>query len=68
MDSSCGYGRYCYSIKGKEPGQTRVSLRSKGADVNRVAAVFGGGGHIRAAGCSISLPLEEAKKKLLEAI
>lgn len=55
-------------LKEKEPGQTRVSLRSKGADVNRVAAVFGGGGHIRAAGCSISLPLEEAKKKLLEAI
>ena len=27
--------------------------------------MFGGGGHPRAAGCSIHLPLEEAKEKIL---
>jgi phosphoesterase RecJ-like protein len=33
----------------------RVSLRSKGSvDVNRVAAVFGGGGHKNAAGCTLN--------------
>lgn len=32
----------------------KVSLRSSGkVDVNRVAAYFGGGGHVRAAGCEI---------------
>jgi bifunctional oligoribonuclease and PAP phosphatase NrnA len=33
-----------------EFGQTRVSLRSKYADVNKVAKMFGGGGHRNAAG------------------
>ncbi|MDU7841930.1 MAG: DHHA1 domain-containing protein, partial [Veillonella sp.] len=47
---------------------TRVSLRSKGIDVNVVASHFGGGGHIRAAGCTINLPLEEAKQALIEVI
>ena len=32
----------------------KVSLRSNGkVDVNKVASYFGGGGHIRAAGCEI---------------
>lgn len=35
-------------------GIFRVSLRSTGADVSRVAAEFGGGGHIRASGCAVS--------------
>lgn len=35
-------------------GQYKVSLRSKTyADVNKVAAVYGGGGHVRAAGCML---------------
>jgi len=34
-------------------GQIRISLRSKGADVSRVAAVFGGGGHKVAAGVTL---------------
>ena len=33
----------------------KVSLRSrKSVDVSKVAAFFGGGGHIRAAGCSMN--------------
>lgn len=40
--------------------QTRVSFRSKETDVNKLAAHFNGGGHIKAAGCTIKLPLEEA--------
>jgi phosphoesterase RecJ-like protein len=47
-------------------GSTRVSLRAKpGVDVQQVAAMFGGGGHKAASGCTIPLPLAEAKAKLI---
>jgi phosphoesterase RecJ-like protein len=47
-------------------GSTRVSLRAKpGVDVQQVAAMFGGGGHKAAAGCTVPMPLQDAKKKLL---
>jgi phosphoesterase RecJ-like protein len=43
-----------------------VSLRAKpGVDVQQVASMFGGGGHKAASGCTIPLPLPEAKEKLL---
>lgn len=45
---------------------TRVSLRAKpGIDVQQVAAMFGGGGHAAASGCTVPLPLGEAKTKLV---
>lgn len=55
---------------------TKVSLRSKPGewdgkppvDVNQVCNTLGGGGHARAAGCKIRLPLEEAALKLIEAL
>jgi phosphoesterase RecJ-like protein len=43
-----------FLLKEQPNGTYRVSLRSTGADVASVAAVFGGGGHLRAAGCSLS--------------
>ena len=46
----------------------RVSVRSKGLDVSKVAMKFGGGGHIRAAGFPVHKPLAEAKKDVLEAL
>ena len=50
-------------------GQIRASLRSNGnAQVDRIAAAFGGGGHIRAAGVTFKdMTFEEAKKALLDA-
>lgn len=43
----------------------KISLRSKGrADVNAIAGVYGGGGHILASGCMISGCLEEVIDKL----
>lgn len=55
-------------VKEVEPGKCRVSMRSKGVDVSSVAAAFGGGGHIRAAGCTIEKPLADAKATLLAAL
>jgi phosphoesterase RecJ-like protein len=72
-----GYIDYARSVKGVDiaftvkyiaPEETRVSIRSKNIDVNAVAAVFGGGGHIRAAGCTIHKSLQEAKKILVKEI
>lgn len=57
-----------FTVKYIGPEETRVSLRSKHADVNAVASVFGGGGHVRAAGCTIAAPLEDAKKMLVKEI
>lgn len=36
-------------------------------DATKIAERFGGGGHIRAAGCALPGPLEEAKKALFDA-
>jgi phosphoesterase RecJ-like protein len=53
-------------LKEIDDKQTRVSMRAKpGVDVQKVAAMFGGGGHKAAAGCTIPLPLAEAKSKLV---
>ena len=55
------------SIKEKKPGLFKASLRSsEKADVSQIAAVFGGGGHARAAGCSFEgISYEEAEAKLV---
>ena len=72
-----GYIDYARSVKGVEVAftvkyvsddETRVSLRSKNVDVNAVAAVFGGGGHVRASGCTIRKDLLTAKKMLVAEI
>lgn len=55
-------------FKEKEENVIRVSMRSKILDVSRIAFSFGGGGHMRAAGCTINEPLAVAKAKLLERI
>lgn len=43
----------------------RVSMRSHETDVSQVALMFGGGGHQRAAGCTLLGPIEESKQKLI---
>ena len=57
-----------YVIKEVDENTSKVSLRSKTADVSVVAQVFGGGGHTFAAGCTIRKPLNIAKNKLVEEI
>lgn len=46
--------------------ETRLSLRSRqGLDVAALAAHWGGGGHARAAGCTLPYGIEQAKVELL---
>lgn len=41
------------AVREQADGTLRASMRSSGFDVASVAACFGGGGHLRAAGCTI---------------
>ncbi len=53
-------------FKQGEPGQFRVSLRSKGdIDVGGVARHFGGGGHRNAAGCTVPGSLDDARRAVM---
>jgi phosphoesterase RecJ-like protein len=56
------------SILFKEDGaSTRVSVRTRdgGVDATVLTGSFGGGGHARAAGATVPLPLEEARRAVL---
>ncbi len=51
-----------------EQERVKISFRSKvWADVNQLAACFGGGGHIRAAGCTLLEAMETVQDKVLRA-
>lgn len=70
MEDCEGIIDYSKSLRGVEvgilfkevnPGEIKVSFRSKQyLDVNRLAASFGGGGHERAAGCTVKGNLADA--------
>ncbi len=64
---------YCDSevalfLKEKEDGTIKGSMRSKhDVDVNKIASMFGGGGHIKAAGFSVNdISVENIIKKIIE--
>lgn len=52
----------------KEQNVCRVSMRSKGVEVSSIAKRLGGGGHVRAAGCTIYKSLDVAKMILVRTI
>lgn len=57
------------TVREKENGESRISLRSSPeVDCSEICAVFGGGGHAMAAGCTIQSPPEKAKRMLLDVI
>jgi phosphoesterase RecJ-like protein len=71
-----GYINYPRNIEGVEiavmfkpvdDSATRVSFRSRRCDVSRLALAFGGGGHARAAGCTVGSGLADAKEQILRA-
>lgn len=68
---------YAIAVKGVEIGvsiceekanEFKVSFRSRGRNVDEVAAVFGGGGHMYASGCRIFGKKEDVIDKILKAI
>ncbi|MBP1155961.1 MULTISPECIES: bifunctional oligoribonuclease/PAP phosphatase NrnA [unclassified Paenibacillus] len=75
MDGLVNYARNVEGVevgmlfKEKRPGTVKVSLRSSGqADVAAIAKGFGGGGHIKAAGCTINGSIEEAIEQVVKAV
>ncbi len=57
------------TIKEREKGFFKISMRgTDGIDVSKICEVFGGGGHVKAAGCAIKGTLEEVKSRILEAV
>lgn len=52
-----------------EPNVFRISIRSKGSvSANNIAKEFGGGGHMKAAGCKVSDSLDNLEKLMVDAI
>ena len=53
----------------EKDGKYKVSLRSNEyVDVSRIAAKYAGGGHIKAAGFELAVPLEQAKDTVVKEI
>ena len=72
-----GFVEFIKEIRGVEtavllrevPGGFKVSMRSSGAiDAAKMCGLFGGGGHMNAAGCTIEGGLGEVQKKIKEAL
>ena len=57
-----------FLIKETEEGFSKISLRSKNADVSKIAMKFNGGGHSKASGCTIKKNYRVALEKILDAI
>ena len=56
-------------LKEKKDNEIKVSLRSKSyVDVSKIAQSFSGGGHIKAAGCTIYDTIENTKKKIIDSV
>lgn len=61
--------RVALLVREDAPGMIKISLRSRGADdVRSVAANFGGGGHLNAAGATIDMQREKLVPLLLDMI
>ncbi|NLK97014.1 bifunctional oligoribonuclease/PAP phosphatase NrnA [Defluviitalea saccharophila] len=53
----------------KNSNEVKVSFRASGdKDVCKIAQIFQGGGHKKAAGCSLNTDLIDAKKKILDIV
>jgi bifunctional oligoribonuclease and PAP phosphatase NrnA len=56
-------------LRVKENGEIKVNLRSKNyVDVGAIANMYSGGGHKRAAGCTVQGSQEDVKKRLIDDI
>jgi phosphoesterase RecJ-like protein len=74
-ESTEGFINYPRNIEGVEiaimfkiasDNNVRISFRSKQADVSQIALSFGGGGHLRASGCTVSGNIEHVKESVID--
>ncbi len=57
------------TLREKRDGSFKVSVRTGNhADASAICRVLGGGGHIRAAGCTVDGPLDKATQTMLDAV
>jgi len=53
----------------EDSSETRVSIRTRAPlDATQLAKMFGGGGHARAAGCTVKEPLSVARRVFMKAV
>ena len=58
-----------FVVKEVEPNKVcKISMRSKKYDVSKICSAFGGGGHARAAGCTIKTSVDNAVSKIIDEI
>ncbi|MBQ8904350.1 MAG: bifunctional oligoribonuclease/PAP phosphatase NrnA, partial [Oscillospiraceae bacterium] len=56
-------------IREKDKGKFKISMRSASdIDVSEICQKFDGGGHVKAAGCTLEGPLDDVKLRLLSAV
>ena len=56
-------------IREKDNDKFKISMRSASdIDVSAICQKFGGGGHVKAAGCTLEGPLDDVKLRLLSAV
>jgi len=59
----------CITVREKDEGMCRVSVRTgKNFNASEICAVFGGGGHAAAAGCTIKAEPERAVEMLMDVV
>lgn len=57
-----------FMLRETQTGEWKASLRASGAvDVSKIAKGFGGGGHVKAAGCTLQGPMADAERKIVDA-
>lgn len=56
-------------LRETKPGFVKISIRSREQyDISKVAALFGGGGHRNASGCTFHSTLEDAEEQIIGAL
>lgn len=60
--------RVAFVAKEMNNGWTKISMRSKSADVAEICGIYGGGGHKFAAGCTMKYNVKDAVNKILAEI
>lgn len=60
---------FLYELQGDAPRETKASFRTaEPFDAARLCRELGGGGHARAAGCTLPMPLSQAREHILAVI